>query len=819
MRILQCINALTWGGAQTLLVDLCRFLTEAGHEVRVAAFRDGPLGEHLRSAGAEVHVLGEVCLDLAGAWRLRQIVADWHPDVIHSHLGKATFWARLLGGGRGPAGGSRATAAAGAGREAARWNGPPLITTVHGFEADGFHRLERRMACRSDHLVFPSRFLAEWYQRELRPLPAHRWSVIPPGATLLAPPPPPATPAVDRSGPPIIGALARLHPVKGIDTLLEAAGRLRATGLDFRLVIGGEGRERARLASLAAQLGLEGITTWRGSVADRAAFLESLDVLVAPSREEAFGISICEAMERGVPVVATAVGGIPEIVRDGCDGLLVPPDTPDRLAAILREMVTTPERRHRLGEAGRRRIAEAFSRTRALERHLEIYTRLARPPAKRVHLAISSGELGGGERLALSLGEGLAARGWEVSFTCGGPLLAERLRAAGAAGRTASMRAGGLFFAARLAADLARWRPTVVSAHLNKAALVTSLEERLARLLRPVRSRAALRTAGPSRSPHGSRAGIDRRRVIAHVHGLNRAVYYRFCDHLIAVSAAVRDHLLTQGIPPGLVSLLPNCIPGRPVAGVDRPAGPPWTIAIVAKLHANKGHRWALEALEGALDRLPPFRLWLLGDGPERAALAARFGHGPLAPRLTFWGFQANLDRFYRDIHLVLLPSLGEGIPLSLLEAMRWGIPCVATRVGGIPEIVTEGGNGLLVPPKHPGALVEALGQALDPAVWMRLSQGARERFTALNPFDEMLDRFADLLSGASMDSPFQEGTQEAPAGAPPAPLPPKAGANEIPGRGEADPAHSEGATNLGNSRQVTAPGGGDIPGSPAWLA
>ncbi|RCK79354.1 MAG: Glycosyltransferase [Candidatus Ozemobacter sibiricus] len=748
MRILQCINALTWGGAQTLLVDLCRFLTAAGHQVRVAAFRDGPLGEALRAAGAEVRVLGEICLDLAGAWRLRRLVADWHPEVIHSHLGKASFWARLLRG-----------------RRAA--DGPALITTVHGFEADGFHRLERRMACRSDHLIFPSRFLAEWYQRALRPLPAHRWSVIPPGAALLASPPVRAPATTERPAAPIIGALARLHPVKGIDTLLEAAGRLRTAGVEFRLVIGGEGRERAALQALAARLDLADRTTWCGSIADRVGFLESLDLLVAPSRQEAFGISICEAMERGVPVVATAVGGIPEIIRDGQDGLLVPSDEPERLAAALRELATRPDRRRQLGEAGRQRILSEFSRAQALDKHLEIYTRRARPPAKRVHLAISSGELGGGERLALSLAAALPARGWQVTFTCGGPRLAARLRAAGATGRTAPMQAGGLFFAARLAADLARLRPTVVSAHLNKAALIAGL---LAGPRGPSRcgNRAERGEGAPSlaaRAPADVAISAPARspRVIAHVHGLNRAIYYRWCDRLIAVSAAVRDHLLAQGLPPAQVALLPNCIPGRPVETATRPIGPPWTIAIVAKLHANKGHRWALAALEGALDRLPPFRLWILGDGPERAALAQRFRQGPLAPRLTFWGFQADLDRFYRDIHLVLLPSLGEGIPLSLLEAMRWGIPCVATRVGGIPEIVTAGVNGLLVGPDQSEALVAALAQALVPETWTRLSQGARERFATLNRFDDMLDRFVDLLSGNTGDHRSPAGTAASP--------------------------------------------------------
>ncbi|NLI77764.1 MAG: glycosyltransferase [Candidatus Riflebacteria bacterium] len=708
MKILQAINALTWGGAQTLLLDLCRFLAAQGHEVRVAAFRDGPVGEALRRHGHGVEILGEVCFDLVAFARLRRLVAVWQPDVVHSHLGRATFWARLVTG---------------------RPAGPPLVTSVHGFEADGFHRLERRMACHSGHLVFPSRFLAGWYAEHLHPLPAHRWSVIPPGAAIQPLPPAwehPAGggPAGGPGGsPPVMGALARLHPVKGLDTLIAAAGLLHQEGLPFRLVIGGDGRELARLRGLIERHHLAHRTTLGGPVATRASFLESLDLFVAPSREEAFGISICEAMERGVPVVATAVGGIPEIVRDGVDGRLVPPDDPPALAAALRPLLQDGESRRRAGAAGRLRVESVFPRERALEAHLALYSRLAAGslPPRRLHLAISSPELGGGERVALAVGEALHRRGWTVTSTCGGEPLAGRLRAAGLAGRAASLKAGGLFFALRLWSDLRRTGAGLVSAHLNRAALVAALVARLEGAL-----------------------GRDRQ-VVAHVHGLNRAVYYRSCRHLVAVSAAVRDHLLAQGVPAGQVTLLPNCIPA-PAMARERAPGPPWTIGIVAKLHVNKGHLWALEALEQGRDRLPEFRVWILGDGPERQSLENRFGSGPLASRLTFWGFRDDLDRFYPDLHLVLLPSHGEGIPLSLLEAMRWGIPCVATRVGGIPEIVTDGANGLLVEPGRPQALVEAIVRATTPGEWSRLAAGARAHFAAVNRFGEMIDRFEAIL-------------------------------------------------------------------------
>ena len=813
MKILQCINALTWGGAQTLLLDLCRFLRENGHEVRVVAFRDGPLGEMLRRSGIDVEILGEIFLDLAAFLRLRRIVNDWRPDIVHSHLFRATFWARLAVG---------------------KKRDPALITSVHGFESEGFHFLERLMAGFSRRMVFPSRFLEDWYSRNIRALPPGRQIIIHPGAAIQA-----KSCSHVPGNPPVIGTLARLHPVKGLDTLIEAAGRLKRKGLAFRLEFGGEGKELPRLKKSIEAQGLSDRTHFVGTISSRSAFLEKLDIFVAPSREEAFGISICEAMERGIPVVASSVGGIPEVVVDGIScaswgnggdggdggsgsggvgdksvegggggvedgrgagdcgrgtgdggrgagdgengrdggggsggvggksvegegggvegsrgggdgvsvarvvstvnvvnvanvanivngesagstgsgrsGRLVPVDDSLALSVALEELLLDPAERRRMGLAGRARVEAEFSRANAVRMHLDMYARLA-PERRRLHMAISSGGLGGGERVAISLAETLARRGWRITFTCAGKHLADQLEAVGATGSIASLKAGGFFFFFRLWRDLTRNRFRLVSAHLNRAALTAGMLARIMPLF-----------------------------VAAHVHGLNRAVYYKNCRRLIAVSSAVREHLIVQGIDPEAVTLLSNSIPFPPIS-IDRRPGPPWTIAIAAKLHANKGHAWALAALEAHVSTLPEFRIWILGDGPERKSLEERFCNGPLGKRLVFWGFRADMDRFYPDIHIALLGSLGEGIPISLLEAMRWGIPCLATRVGGIPEVVTDGVNGLLVQPNDGEGLVAALRRATEPAFWQILSNGAKGQFLEKNRFEDMLEQFLNVL-------------------------------------------------------------------------
>ncbi|HEY9071514.1 MAG TPA: glycosyltransferase family 4 protein, partial [Candidatus Ozemobacteraceae bacterium] len=362
MNILQLVNALTWGGAQILVADLARAARSAGHTVVIAAFRDGPVGSQLRHEDFDVRILGEEAFDLVAAWRLLRLWRDFRPDVIHSHLSRATFWARFL-----------------------RHRAPQtaLVTTIHGFESGSFHVVEQRMASLSDHLIFPSAFLESWYETQIRRLPPGRASVLYPGVEIS---PPEATQPASADREPRIGTLSRLHRVKGIDILLEACARLKGYH-PFRIVIGGEGKEHDRLAGLANRLGIANQLEWAGPIASPKAFLGTIDIFAAPSREEAFGITICEAMERSLPVVASRVGGIPEILRDGTDGFLVTPECPEELAAALHRLLGDAGLRQTMGAAGSARVRTGFRRDACIEKHFDIYHSLlstTRPAARRL---------------------------------------------------------------------------------------------------------------------------------------------------------------------------------------------------------------------------------------------------------------------------------------------------------------------------------------------------------------------------------------------------------------------------------------------------
>jgi len=345
--------------------------------------------------------------------------------------------------------------------------------------------------------------------------------------------------------------------------------------------------------------------------------------------------------------------------------------------------------------------------------HLELFNRICEV-RRHIHFAVSSNELGGGERVALGLIRSLLARGWRVSATCCGEPLAAAIAETGAEVSVISMRGGGLFFALKLMADLCRLRPGIISSHLNRASLAAGLIGKLCRV--------------PS---------------ISHIHGLNNQSYYRFSDCLIAVSKAVNEHLATQNTAHRNIRVIANRI-DKPALAPKKTAGEPLRLVITAKLHKNKGHLWALEAIARNIGQIGDIRITILGEGPERTALEKYCNNSCLKNRVVFHGFVKDPEAFYPDIDIAMLPSLGEGIPLSLLEAMRWGIPCIASRIGGIPEIVEDGQNGILVAPGNEASLIEAIRQVR--CDYARFSSAAVERFKIVNNYPAMIDEFEDLL-------------------------------------------------------------------------
>jgi glycosyltransferase involved in cell wall biosynthesis len=680
MKIIQLINALTFGGAQIILLNLAEKLREAGHQVKIVAFKDGPLGQKLKDEGFCVTILGEDLLDLPGCIKLYCLIDDFRPDIIHSHLFKATFWARIIRYFTGTA---------------------KLITSIHGHESNYFHFLEKITSKFSDHFIFPSFYLHDWYIRNIRCLGKNNASIIYPGAKIF--PPPKVT---DRQIP-VIATLSRLHPVKGVDRLIYAAAALKKKNLNFKILIGGDGEAKNDLIKLASTLNISDRCHFRGEITDPKAFLRSADIFVAASRQEAFGIHVSEAMERGIPVIAAKTGGLLEIIQANLTGLLFKPDSIEDLAAQLELMLTDNKLRTSLGKKARERVKVFFNRNKAIEQHMAIYNHLK--PKVKIHFAVSSSELGGGERLALSLMTSFREKGCIVSATCCSGIFSEKLKLQNFQYSSTSMRCGGLFFALKMLKDIYIFSPDLINAHLNRSNMIAGFCRKF--------------------------LGIP---VVSHVHGLNKISYYKNTDHLIAVSDAVKEHLVKQGALCEKVSVIKNCI-FHERQKPKKLIGKSLNLVIIAKLHKNKGHSWALNAILKNTHLLPELKIHLIGNGPEKIRLMQLCKQLNANGKVIFHGFQPEPMSFLNKMDVALLPSKAEGIPLSLLEAMSAGLPCIASKVGGIPEILIDNFNGFLVAPEDEKGLVKALNRIADGETYQKFSERTIEKFKRINNFPEMV--------------------------------------------------------------------------------
>ncbi len=218
-------------------------------------------------------------------------------------------------------------------------------------------------------------------------LPAERITVIPLG---VGPRPLPSGTELDRARRDlglsetalVVGTVARLAPEKALHVLLEAMVWVKAAVPAARCLIVGDGPCRAGLQRLAGRLGVDGMVTFAGERRDGAALIPLFDVAVLPSVSEGLPLFLLEAMAAGKPVVATRVGGVPEVVCNGRSGLLVPAGDPTRLAGAIILVLRHRFLGRRMGEAGLRRVRERFSRGAMLARTLALYhggAREARP--------------------------------------------------------------------------------------------------------------------------------------------------------------------------------------------------------------------------------------------------------------------------------------------------------------------------------------------------------------------------------------------------------------------------------------------------------
>jgi glycosyltransferase involved in cell wall biosynthesis len=379
VRVLHPITRLTLGGSSENTIASCVALDRAGYDCLLAtSFResDGSSLADARRRGCrvvDIPALGrEVAplADLTALAELVRLIRRERPAIVHTHTSKAGFIGRLAAViARVPAvihqphghifygyfSPRRTAVFTTLERWAARWTDRIITLTDRGTD----EHLARDIGCAEQYVAVPSGVPTD----ELR-------AAAPPRGGARA------RLGLDPDAFVVVG-LGRLVPIKGFDLLARALPAVVAQIPSARVLLVGDGAERAYLGAIASSMGVTERLQMTGETEDMTSYLAAADVVAVPSRNEGMGRVIVEAMALGLPVVATAVGGIPDVVTDGECGRLVEPEDVDALGAALIELGRDPALRRKLGEAAVRR-AEAFSTAVASEKLLAVYASLVR---------------------------------------------------------------------------------------------------------------------------------------------------------------------------------------------------------------------------------------------------------------------------------------------------------------------------------------------------------------------------------------------------------------------------------------------------------
>lgn len=359
--VAHIIDELPPDGAERLLVDLMRRRSGRFRYVVVCLVKGGPLESEFAALGVPVVIIGRTSkFDLGMVLRLARWMRREQVAVVHTHLFTADVFGRL--------------AACLAGVRA-------VLSTSHnvnGWKGRAHRLLDRLLAGVSSRVVGCTEEVGRVLVQRDR-IPARKVAVVENGVDLRR------FDAVSAEGvrqefgiapdAMLMGVVGRLHPQKGHEDLLQAFVRLRQlTDRKFQCLFIGEGDLRSQLEAEVARLGLGDVVRFTGLRQDVPRLLVALDVFVMPSRWEGLPMAMLEAMACGKPCVVTSVGGIPSVIDDGANGLMLPAEQPEAMAHALARMLTDEGLRRRLGATARDCALRRYDVGRALAAYEAMYS-------------------------------------------------------------------------------------------------------------------------------------------------------------------------------------------------------------------------------------------------------------------------------------------------------------------------------------------------------------------------------------------------------------------------------------------------------------
>lgn len=560
----------------------------------------------------------------------------------------------------------------------------------------------------------------------------------------------------------VVTCLARLHVTKGVDNLLLAAAELRPRLPRLRVLIAGEGEERARLEGLRDHLGLADCASFLGHVTDTPGLLAASDVLCHPSLLDGLPNAVVEALALRLPVVASAVAGLPELLAEGA-GLLVPPHDIRALVSALSDVLLDPERARALGAAGRRRVLAGWSLescTAALARRLEAEllafaadprSRPAPPAPPRpqpipVLFLLSALRTGGEETEVAILARHLDRRRFRPLVLSAHAVdepapAAERLQRAGVTLDTGCHALASLAEKVGYVIDCVRREGVRVVVACQDTLLAYHVFQHLA----------------PEECRLIEHAGIP---------GELQRVPKDRSARCIGVSAAIAAEAAARLPRPEQAVYLPSMVDLAEFEGEERATlraawgfGDDVIALFVGRLDAKKSLDVLMAAAERLLPAQPCLRFLVVGGHdalqPEVGQQWLAAARARLDPaRFAFIGPRSDVPRLLAAADLLVLPAHGEGMSHVINEAGAAGRAVVAADSGAAREQLEDGAAGLLVPWGDVDALVAALGRlAQDAALRARLGGRLRARVQREYAAHVVVRRWEALLAEVASET------------------------------------------------------------------
>jgi glycosyltransferase involved in cell wall biosynthesis len=524
----------------------------------------------------------------------------------------------------------------------------------------------------------------------------------------------------------VIMHVANLKPVKGHKYLLEAFAEISKQYPQVKLVLIGKDELNGQLQEMAKTLNILDKVSFLGKRDDITGLLSVADICVLPSLSEGMSNSILEYMAAEKPVITTNVGGNPELIKDGLNGLLVEKENSQQLKDALLVLINDQQKRFDMGFAGYERVKKEFSMPAMLSRYEHLFSGI-----KVLHL-VSSGGLFGAERVILNLaskGEGITSYVGALNNHHNPHLeIIEEAKRLGL--NTVVFDSKGKFDLTTIKTIkkfIIENKIDIVHTHNYKSDLMGMFATKFSSTTKWM-------------ATHHGWIGTDQK---LEFYEKIDSFILKSSQKVVLVSQKVKQKFLH--LKKERIVIIDNGIPIEKFDQLNRSedirrslgiGSQDCAIVIVGRLAVEKGHEILLKAAVEVIKNTQDVKFIIVGDGPLREVLKKKSHDLALSDYVVFTGIREDMPDIYASCNMMVNASYAEGLPMTILEAMASRLPVIATDVGAVGKVIKNQENGILLPAGDAHQLALKMIELIQ-------DKDKRQRF-AQKAYQDVCERYSD---------------------------------------------------------------------------